>query len=103
MRLQFSHDIGKAEQYERTEPLTNSPESVSPRRSWIRFLLMRHFRGGKTHDPDSHPRHRRLRTDAEPLEWLLYTSDKASRTCFACPAESKCDWSAEKKNMELKV
>ena len=31
--------------------------------------------------------HRKLRADAEPLERLLYTSDKASRMCFACPAE----------------
>ena len=47
--------------------------------------------------------HRRLRKDAEPLERLLYESDKASRMCFACPAEAQCDWSKEKKNMEIKV
>ena len=47
--------------------------------------------------------HRKLRADAEPLERLLYTSDKASRMCFACPAEAECDWSSEKKNMELKI
>ena len=39
----------------------------------------------------------------EPLERLLYESDKASRMCFACPAEAQCDWSEEKKNMEIKV
>ena len=47
--------------------------------------------------------HRRLREGAEVLEKLLYTSDKASRMCFACPAEGECDWSTEKKNMELKI
>ena len=47
--------------------------------------------------------HRRLRDDAEPLERFLYRADKASRTCFACPAEKACDWSTEKKNMELKI
>lgn len=47
--------------------------------------------------------HRRLREDPEPLERLLYESDKASRMCFACPAEEKCDWSREKKNMEIRV
>ena len=47
--------------------------------------------------------HRRLREDADVLEKLLYTSDKASRMCFACPAEGECDWSTEKKNMELKI
>ena len=47
--------------------------------------------------------HRRLRDDAEPLERFLYRADKVSRTCFACPAEKACDWSSEKKNMELKI
>ena len=47
--------------------------------------------------------HRRLRKDPEPLERLLYESDKASRMCFACPAEGLCDWSEEKKNMEIRV
>lgn len=47
--------------------------------------------------------HRRLRNDAEPLERLLYESDKISRMCFACPAEKQCDWSEGKKNMEIKV
>ena len=41
--------------------------------------------------------HRRLREDPEPLEKLLYESDKASRICFACPAEAQCDWSREEK------
>ena len=47
--------------------------------------------------------HRRLRQDPEPLERLLYESDKASRMCLVCPAERMCDWSEEKKNMEIKV
>ena len=47
--------------------------------------------------------HRKLRQDPEPLERLLYESDKASRMCLACPSEGLCDWSEEKKNMEIKV
>lgn len=47
--------------------------------------------------------HRKLRDDAEPLERLLYAADKASRICFACPAEKECNWSREKKNMELTI
>lgn len=47
--------------------------------------------------------HRRLRRDAEPLEALLYKSDKMSRACFACPAESQCNWSNDKKNMEIQL
>lgn len=47
--------------------------------------------------------HRRLRKSAQPLEALLYESDKASRSCFACPAETDCNWSTEKKNMEIRI
>ena len=47
--------------------------------------------------------HRRLRENPEPLERLLYESDKASRMCMACPAQEECDWSEEKKNMEIVV
>lgn len=35
------------------------------------------------------------------LSGLLYRADKMSRSCFACPAEKECDWSLEKKNMEI--
>lgn len=35
------------------------------------------------------------------LNGLLYRGDKLSRSCFACRAESLCDWKKEKKNLEL--
>lgn len=33
---------------------------------------------------------------------LLYTADKASRACFACSAKDLCNWSDEKKNLQIK-
>lgn len=47
--------------------------------------------------------HRRYRTDMSSLEKLLYISDKKSRPCFCCPAERECNWSLEKKNMEMEL
>ena len=47
--------------------------------------------------------HRKLRANAEVLEALIYESDKASRACFACPAEPKCNWSNTKKNWEIYI
>lgn len=47
--------------------------------------------------------HRCMREDMTALERLLYVSDKKSRMCFACSAESECNWSAEKKNMEIEI
>lgn len=47
--------------------------------------------------------HRKKRENMSVLEELLYTSDKQSRLCFACPAERECDWAAEIKNMEIRT
>lgn len=35
------------------------------------------------------------------LSGWIYRADKKSRACFACDAESLCDWSREKKNLKL--
>lgn len=97
------HDIGKAKQYENGTPHEQSGEKIASEILDLlpgdaafseeeKGMILTAIRG-----------HRKLRENAEPLEWLLYTADKASRTCFACPAERECDWSAEKKNMELKI
>lgn len=37
------------------------------------------------------------------LRGILYRADKKSRSCFCCKAEPECDWSAEKKNLQLMV
>ena len=97
------HDIGKALQYEARIPhelagvdiaeqiLADLPAEAAYTTDEKRMILTA-IKG-----------HRRLREDPEPLAKLLYESDKASRMCFACPAEAQCDWSREKKNMEIKV
>ena len=97
------HDIGKSLQYEKNIPheisgaeiaekiLNSLPEATAFSTVEIQMILTA-IRG-----------HRKPREDAEPLERLLYESDKASRTCFACPAEQECDWSIEKKNMEITI
>lgn len=36
------------------------------------------------------------------LSGILYRADKASRTCFHCPARKECDWDEEKKNHILR-
>ena len=94
------HDIGKYAQYEDGTPHEQSGEKIA---SEILDSLSEETAFSeeeKSRILTAIRGHRKLRADAEPLEKLLYTSDKASRTCFACPAESACDWSAEKKNME---
>lgn len=95
------HDIGKSLQYEEGTPheqagaalagqiLSDMPAELTftMEEQWQILTAIRV--------------HRRLRNEAEPLESLLYRGDKLSRPCFSCPAASQCDWSDEKKNMEI--
>lgn len=37
----------------------------------------------------------------QTLEGLFYKADKASRECFWCPVQTKCNWSREKKNLKM--
>lgn len=95
------HDIGKSRQYECGIPheiagertaariLAGMPNEISFTAEEQRQILTA-IRG-----------HRHLRKDAEPLETILYQSDKMSRACFLCPAETECNWSPEKKNMAI--
>ena len=97
------HDIGKSLQYE--EKIPHEAAGVK-----IAGEILESLPEGKRFTEQEKKMiltaiegHRRLRKDPEPLERLLYESDKASRMCFACPAEGLCDWSEEKKNMEIRV
>ena len=35
------------------------------------------------------------------LAGFIYRADKKSRPCYFCEAESECDWSVTKKNLEI--
>ena len=39
--------------------------------------------------------------DEKNLRGLLYRADKASRACFACQAQTECNWKSEKKNLHI--
>ncbi len=97
------HDIGKGRQYEEGIPHETASADLAEQiladmpaklafTSEEQQQILTAIRG-----------HRRLRCDAEPLEALLYKSDKMSRACFDCPAESQCNWSNDKKNMEIQL
>ena len=97
------HDIGKYAQYEDGTPHEQSGEKIASEildslpddaafSEEEKRMILTAIRG-----------HRKLREDAEALVRLLYINKKASRMCFACPAESECDWSSDKKNMELEI
>lgn len=46
--------------------------------------------------------HRDVAVAQEPsLNGILYRADKASRPCFACKAETQCNWKNDKKNKSI--
>lgn len=97
------HDIGKSRQYEEGIPHETASADLAERilsdmPSDLAFTaeeqlqILTAIRG-----------HRKPRSGAGPLEYLLYKSDKMSRTCFACPAEPECNWDSAKKNTEIQL
>ena len=97
------HDIGKVLQYEEGLPHEITGEKIAAEildglagenafSETEKAMILTAIRG-----------HRKLRDEPEVLERLLYESDKASRMCFACPAEPQCDWNEEKKNKEIRI
>ena len=97
------HDIGKCAQYEEKIPHEEAGEKIAEEILDDLPADMKFSDEEKDMILMSIQGHRRLREDAEPLEYLLYRSDKASRMCFACPVEPECNWSTEKKNMEILI
>ncbi len=47
--------------------------------------------------------HRKSGDGVSLLGSILYESDKLSRACYICEGESACNWSRDKKNMEIKL
>lgn len=95
------HDVGKAGQYAGGEPHEVAGERLARE-------ILESAPPDTRFVPDDVDQmclairgHRRLRPDASQLERLLFQADKASRACFACPAEVRaaCTWPDSKKNL----
>ena len=97
------HDIGKGRQYEEGIPHETASADLAEQILADMPAKLAFTSEEQQHILTAIRGHRRLRRDAEPLEALLYKSDKMSRACFACPAESQCNWSNDKKNMEIQL
>lgn len=46
--------------------------------------------------------HRNKEICEDSMEKIFYLADKKSRNCFCCQAQKECNWSEEKRNMEIK-
>ncbi len=92
------HDIGRHVQYADGTPHEQASAVIAPgilaecgfseeeTESIVDAILM--HRNGKI-------------ADEKNLRGLLYRADKASRACFACQAQTECNWKSEKKNLHI--
>lgn len=99
------HDIGRWQQYESgichakasagiAETILEEADFTKEERRMICAAILGHRGDGNfTQLPD----------EAKTFAQILYDADKASRCCFACDAESECDWSRAKKNLRVMV
>lgn len=96
------HDIGKSRQYQEGIPHEKASAEIA---GIILADLPKEYYSEEEKQSilQAVLGHRRERDEMEKLERLLYLSDKRSRMCFACEMEAECNWSSEKKNLEIKV
>ena len=93
------HDIGRFQQYEDGTPHEKASALLAPE-----ILAETGFEEHEQAEILRAIREHRNRDVAEEknLTSIIYRADKASRACFACKAESQCDWENSKKNMRVK-
>ncbi len=93
------HDIGRHLQY--TEGIPHEKASAKIARYLLETIA---------YDPSSTEEivkaienHRNKKVaNTNTFAGIIYDADKASRACYACKVQEKCDWSQEKKNLEIK-
>ena len=90
------HDCGRFRQYE-----DKTPHELASAQIAEGILADCGFEGMKAElILDAIRSHRDKAVAQENSLWgILYTADKRSRSCFACPARTDCDWPEEKKNL----
>ena len=101
------HDIGRDEQYENGTPHDKASADIS------RCILPE---CGFNNDENNLiiaaiMSHRNEKVSGESgsvcekltLSEIIYVADKASRQCFMCNVQDECNWSTEKRNLEIKI
>lgn len=93
------HDIGRFKQYEDGTPHQIASAKLAPA-----ILQEAGFDEKETAVIISAILNHRNQDIAQDktLDGIIYRADKMSRSCFACDAETLCDWKKDKKNLYIK-
>ncbi|MFT8316486.1 MAG: HD domain-containing protein [Clostridium sp.] len=90
------HDIGRWQQYEDDIPHDEASSQLA-----VEILQTSKFTSDEiTLIAESIRSHRKEDKNSE-LSFLLYASDKLSRKCYYCSAFKQCNWSEDKKNLDI--
>ena len=92
------HDIGRFRQYEEGIPHEQAGVQLAEE-----ILKDCGFGPGEREEVLELIRGHRTRQETGSLPELFYRADKLSRNCFSCPAEERCDWPQDKKNLEIRM
>lgn len=90
------HDIGRWKQYEYNIPHDEASAELS-----IDILKASEFDVEEINMITEAIKNHRNKENNSELGCLLYTSDKLSRKCFDCSASSNCNWSMDKRNLQI--
>ncbi len=89
------HDIGRAEEIEKGTP--HEIASVALAKDFLALTAFTEAQQSQIIEAIAN--HRNKNTTG--FNRLFYIADKASRSCYACPAEKQCNWDQHKKNLTL--
>lgn len=93
------HDIGRGEQYRTGTPHDKAGVSIAKR-----ILAECDFTARECEEIlTAIAAHRAKGEQRTTLAEVLYRADKACRPCFFCAAAEQCNWSMEKRNLQLKL
>ena len=93
--ISLLHDIGRIMEYKENIPhneaSTIMAKDILSETSYTEKEIEEIIKAIENHRKES----------MDELSKLIYSSDKESRNCFLCRAESKCYWNKEKKNFKI--
>lgn len=107
------HDIGKWQQYSDGTPHEKASACIADKilreagftedeRTRILTAILNHRKKGKEEKDPGHMTDSLMGDEmGEQLAEILYDADKISRACYMCPVEKECNWSEEKKNLNI--
>ncbi|WP_010235382.1 HD domain-containing protein [Clostridium arbusti] len=90
------HDIGRWQEYK-----YNIPHDEASAELAIEILQLSDFNVDEIRMITEAIKNHRGENESSSLSSLLYKSDKLSRKCYGCAASHECNWSLDKKNLDI--